>query len=105
MKTIVKEITWLKGMNHGWGCGYAIIPKGHPMHGKHYNDIPVDVHGGLTFGSYAKDLDWPELSDEDTLGWVVGFDTAYLNDTIHGWPKEAVEFEARNLAEQLAKLK
>lgn len=30
-------------------CAYFGIPKDHPMAGKKYNEIPLDVHGGLTF--------------------------------------------------------
>ena len=33
----------------GHRCGYTRIPPGHPWHGKDYDDIDVDVHGGLTF--------------------------------------------------------
>jgi hypothetical protein len=31
-------------------CAYIGIPKWHPLAGLDYNDIPLDVHGGLTFG-------------------------------------------------------
>ncbi len=29
--------------------GYIGLPPNHPWHGKHYNDIGADVHGGLTW--------------------------------------------------------
>jgi hypothetical protein len=36
--------------NHsGAWCGYVGVPEGHPCHGKGYDDVDVDVHGGLTF--------------------------------------------------------
>lgn len=30
-------------------CGYVGVPNGHPAYGKDYDDVEVDVHGGLTF--------------------------------------------------------
>ena len=52
--TFVRENNWLSGMNHGWGNGYVVIFKGHPMYGKHYMDVEVlvDVHG---------DRDWETI--------------------------------------------
>ena len=38
----------------GHRCGYVTLPTGHPCEGKDYNDIDVDVHGGLTYGNGAK---------------------------------------------------
>ena len=49
LKSFVKELTHLPRngfMDFGWGNGYVVIPEGHPMHGKHYDDIPVEVHPG-----------------------------------------------------------
>ena len=50
--------------------GYVRIPEGHVAAGKHYDRIPVQVHGGLTYSNAA--------------GWV-GFDTAHGHDW---WPEE-----------------
>lgn len=47
--------------------GYVRVPEDHPWHGLDYDDIDVDVHGGLT---YARD------------GWI-GFDTLHFGDH---WP-------------------
>lgn len=104
MKTFVKEITRLTCISHGWGNGYVVIPKGHPLHGKDYDDINVSVHGGLTFGISAKELDWEELTEEDKEGWVVGFDTAHGDDSSSNWPKQRVVKETKRLAKQLKKL-
>lgn len=91
-RIIVEELT------KGWGQGYAIIPPKHPC----YGIIPdVEVHGGLTFSEYAKDVDWPEISAEDKDGFIIGFDTLHAWDTPERWPKERVEAEAKYLAEQL----
>ena len=102
MRAFVKQITWLAGCSTGWGNGYVVIPKGHPLHGEDYENIDVDVHGGLTFADAADNLDWPELIDEDKGGWVVGFDTAHLGDDLNKWPNaETVLGEAERLKSQL----
>ena len=100
--SFIKENTWLHGMRHGWGNGYVVIPNGHPMYGKHYDEVPVDVHGGLTFSGCANDF--PELTEEMKDGWVFGFDTAHYNDNMERWPKEAVERETENLKSQFVEL-
>jgi hypothetical protein len=48
----------------GHRCGYVTVPDGHPCAGKDYNELNVDVHGGLT---YALDNQF-------------GFDCAHLYD-------------------------
>jgi len=103
MKTFVKKNTWLPGIKHGWGNGYVIIPKGHPLHGKHYDDIDVEVHGGLTFSEPVKELDWPEISKKDKSGWVIGFDTAHADDDCYSWPEQRVKSETEYLLKQLMK--
>jgi hypothetical protein len=44
-------------------CAYMGIPKSHPLAGFSYKDIPLRVHGGLTFssegtGNYPSDYYW-----------------------------------------------
>lgn len=104
MKTITVESTFLKGMDHGWGNGYVLIPKGHSYHGVKYENIPVNVHGGLTFGMLVTEdalTYFPGLSKEDIGCWMVGFDTAHYQDTSRNFPKERVEKETENLKWQL----
>ena len=110
MKIILKENDWTNIPNHdkGWGNGYALIPKGHPFHGVEYDDIPVNVHGGLTFGRLVDEemvKHWPELSEEDIGFWMVGFDTMHYMDSKLTCPKEYVERETQLLALQLEALK
>lgn len=50
--------------------GYVKIPQGHKYFGVDYNDIPVTVHGGLTYCRLA----------DDQVNWIVGFDTAHYMD-------------------------
>lgn len=60
----------------GFRCGYVRVPKGHPWHGKDYDDIGADVHGGLTFAEFDMPCEKP---GEDDAYWV-GFDCAHLGD-------------------------
>jgi hypothetical protein len=49
-------------------CGYVTVPKKHHYYGLSYNDVPANVHGGLTF------------SDEGKFG----FDCAHAGDLTPG---------------------
>jgi len=55
--------------------GYVELPLGHPSFGKHYDDVDVEVHGGLTYGSHTN----PDTGEKD-LGFWLGFDTAHAGD-------------------------
>lgn len=105
MKTVILENTWLtRGLiDFGWGNGYVIIPKDHKLHGVHYDDINVDVHGGLTFSELV-DTQMMEkfgLDTEDIGKWCVGFDTAHYSDNLLNWSKERVKEETEYLFQQL----
>ena len=63
--------------NRAFRCGYVGLPKGHEHEKKHYDDIDVDVHGGLTYSSIAHDL-WAK----DGYHWYLGFDCAHLEDGV-----------------------
>lgn len=60
----------------GYRCGYVRVPDGHPWHGKDYDDIPVDVHGSLTFS----EADVPCSNPGPDNAWWVGFDCAHYGD-------------------------
>jgi len=60
----------------GFRCGYVKIPLGHPWYKKDYNDIEVDVHGGLTFTE--SDVLCEKSGPDD--GWWIGFDCAHADD-------------------------
>ena len=88
----------------GWGNGYVLLDKDHKYFGKHYDDIPVEVHGSLTFSELVKEemlKHFKELSKEDIGKWMIGFDTAHFRDTKENWTKEKVKKEAIKLMEQL----
>lgn len=52
-------------------CGYVKIPNNHVTYCKHYDDINVDVHGGLTYRKMENEKDY----------WI-GFDCAHSRDII-----------------------
>lgn len=55
-------------------CGYVGLPKGHRAFGQDYDEIEVDVHGGLTYASHGMfEYDGPRL-------WWVGFDCYHSGD-------------------------
>ena len=90
----------------GWGNGYVLIPEGHPLHGKHYDEIDVDIHGGLTFSNLVDDQMAEYWGLEGHIGkWCIGFDTCHLGDTLDRWPKYKVEDEAIRLKEQIQNYK
>ena len=84
----------------GWGNGYVILPKGHKYHGKGYFEIPVDVHGGLT---YANDSlsNIPDDVKIKKTDWIVGFDTTHWGDGPENCDETFVEEETIRLKEQL----
>lgn len=101
LKTFLKERTWMPNYIAGWGNGYVLLPKGHPAHGLDYDDINVEVHGGLTYAEPANQTNFEGLTDEDREGWIVGWDTAHYRDTPEIWTRANVEKENNKLEEQL----
>lgn len=91
--TFTREITWLTGMSTGWGNGYVALPEGHKYYGVNYDDVPVDVHYGLTYGE-SEEIDGKSY-------WVVGFDCAHLGDDPYSSPQEFVIAETERLYQQL----
>ncbi len=53
-------------------CGYVGVDKDHPYYQMHYDDVDVDVHGGLSFAG--------ELDDSGL--WFFGFDCAHAGDYV-----------------------
>lgn len=93
-------------MDMGWGNGYVLIPSDHPWYEMDYELIPVNVHGGLTFGqtidrSY---LDVFPLDENDIGKYMIGFDTGHYRDTLEFWPKKRVIQETLSLEKQIRNL-
>lgn len=92
-------------------CGYVRIPYTHPVANKSYDDIDVEVHGGLTYGNDS----FPDSNIKD--GYWYGFDCGHAGDLYppniirYDIPsgdvyrtKEYVKNECKKLAKQLKKL-
>jgi len=70
-------LEWMVIQNGGgYRCGYIRVPAGHPWHGKGYDDIDADVHGGLTFAEPDEQCD---KGGDDSAHWF-GFDCAHWGD-------------------------
>jgi len=74
-------------MELGWGNGYVGLPKWHPWFNLHYDDIPVDIHGGLTYADF----------DDETGLWIIGFDTHHHQDNMTNCSFEYVKGETHSL--------
>lgn len=64
----------------GHWCGYVAVPPGHPAHGRGYDDVPAEVHGGLTYAEkcHGQVCHKPAPGEPEDAWWL-GFDCA------HGW--------------------
>lgn len=93
MKSFIVKNTWSTNDDHGWGNGYVAIPPTSSWHGVNYSQIPVGVHGGLTWSSFASEVrargvavpSWIDDSE-----WVVGF------DTVRSHSKDMDKYDVRN---------
>jgi hypothetical protein len=95
------QTTIIRSIQGTWN-GYVVLPKNHKYDNKSYDNIPVNVHGGLSY------------SQLEPSGWVIGFDTAHAGDFIptlsylhrqqqfeHYWTHSEVIAELIRLIEQL----
>ena len=76
-------------MRFGCANGYVAVPQDHPWYGAGYGDLPVEVHGGLTFADHATLFGVPY--------WMLGFDTWHMDDTPERWPIKQVFGETMRL--------
>lgn len=74
----------------GWGNGYVCLPDWHPLFNVHYDNIYVNVYGGLTFSEY----------DPQSKHWIIGFDTNHSSRKIiyDDVLKETLELEKQCLS-------
>jgi len=80
---------WIIKTTMGHRCGYVKVDKNNlTNYIDSYNDVPVEVHGGLTYGGNGE--------------W--GFDCAHYGDTSDYWTLEKVKKEVENLSNQLSKI-
>lgn len=72
-------------------CGYVGLPPEHPWHGKTYDDLDIDVHGGLTYSEACDEnateehgiCHVPDPGRPDDVWWL-GFDCGHAHDTMPG---------------------
>lgn len=82
------------GMLDSWHCGYVFLPEGHEFYGKHYDEIDVECHGGLTFGEKFR------VKKSKNFGmWGIGFDYMHYHD--NGGDPDIVEKECKKIIDQL----
>lgn len=60
----------------GYRCGYIKLLPEHPWHGKDYQKISAQAHGGLTFSEADLSCDKEGLDE----GWWIGFDCGHSFD-------------------------
>ncbi len=72
-------------------CGYVGVPPTHPWFMSDYDELPVNVHGGLTFAGMCHESDdgfgicHPEEMAACELVWWIGFDCAHSYDVVPGY--------------------
>lgn len=75
--------------NHmGAWCGYVGLSEGHPAFGRRYDEVDVDVHGGLTYADFCAEgpqessiCHIPEPGQPDHVWWL-GWDCAHAFDLV-----------------------
>lgn len=105
--------------NSGALCGYVGVTQDHPFYGRDYDDVPVNVHWGLTFSDRCQHREdhtgichIPCEGEPDNVWWL-GFDCAHSGDfcpsysDMYGFPGdvyrniEFVKSEVECLARQI----
>jgi hypothetical protein len=108
----VENEHYTHSFERGWGNGYLVFKKGHPLYKKEYDEINSNesypyAHGSWTFSTLHSSLSkkfnesvffdgQPFSFEEDD--WIIGFDTAHLDDSEINWPKDAVISHTKELA-------
>jgi hypothetical protein len=79
-------------------CGYVALPEGNKFFGVEYDDIPAEVHGGLT---YSRVADGYPVETESPVYWI-GYDCGhYMDDEDGGRSLDYCISECESLAEQV----
>lgn len=63
----------------GSWCGYVGVREGHPHYRKHYDELDLEVHGGLTYSDECNGEICHETPEPDDVWWL-GFDCVHLGD-------------------------
>lgn len=69
--------------HHGYLCGYAAVPPGHPYHGRSHNDLDLEI--GVNYSDFCSGLicHKPETGEPDNVFWF-GFDCGHAFDFAPG---------------------
>lgn len=81
-----------RSKKYQWRTGYILLPKGHQLEGKDYDQDWADevvVHGGVTYADWEGDR------------WEIGFDCMHARDNIDTWTLEQVRAQLLRLLEQV----
>lgn len=91
----------------GYANGYVAVSPEHPLYGESYDDVDIEVHGGLTLAEDTRFLyDNPNITPADIEFldgkvpedyWIFGFDTCHAFDDLESWPRERVIEETMKL--------
>ena len=69
----------------GAWCGYAAVSPGHPLHGKHWDEVDLYAHGGITYAAGCSAdgeiCHVPKPGEPDDVWWF-GFDCAHCDDLV-----------------------
>jgi hypothetical protein len=67
----------IRNRDNGYLCGYVGVHEGYEVYKKNYSELNdrsiYQVHGGLTFSNYMKNLSYNNL-------WYIGFDCNHYAD-------------------------
>ena len=106
----IKLLEYVIGTNEsGAFIAYIKLSENSPFRNKHYNEIPLGVHGDLTFsGNNATVLKGIAIRED----WWIGWDYGHFGDYIHGdskssskvWTLEEVEAEVHKAILDLVNL-
>ena len=99
---IKNNIEYIIINNKGWyPCCYLGIPLNHPLTNKNYNDIPLQCHGGLTFGKVGEDGSLLP-SGKYWLGWDYGHCDDYVRFLSHsGYTVTGKKWTLNELEEEI----
>jgi len=78
----------------GAWCGYVGVPETHPAFGKDYDDVEVEVHGGLTYmGLCRESICHVPIPGMPEKVWWLGFDMIHSHDYAPGLFRNSQLFE------------
>ena len=105
-------------MERGWGNGYLVFDRSHPLYGQDYDGINMSrymsSHGGWTYSQIAgdhfskNDIKLIAIENEELQinsdDWIIGFDTAHGGDDLKTCSKDYVINHTKELKKYYSKL-